>query len=117
MKEVIYRNRTSRRHQRRVVSVNEYNQEKDVKTHVQKSFLYHVTPVEGHDFGENAPEIFINKAIDTGRKLEEFTFRVRGSFVTNSDQKLMRVEFVHKLRITMAWTDQQFSPKKSVTLT
>lgn len=97
--------------------MNEYNQEQDVKTHVQKSFLYRVVPVEGHDFSEHAPQIFIHKMIDTKRKLEEFTFRVRGSFVTNNDEALMRVDFVHKLRISMIWTDQQFSPKKSVTLT
>ncbi len=117
MKRVIYRNKTSQKNHRRVVSINEYNQDKDVKTHVQKSFLYHAVSVVDGDVSEREPQIYIHKHIDTQKHIEDFCFRVKGSFVTVSGADTVRVEFSHKLRISMEWKDKDFSPKKSVTLT
>ena len=117
MKQVIYKNRTSQKHNRRIVSVNEYNQDADVKTHVQKSFLYHVVPIIEEDLSDHAPEVYIQKHIDTKKHIEDFCFRVRGSFVTAAGAGLVRVEFSHKLKISMEWKNKHFSPKKSVTLT
>lgn len=117
MRHVIYKNRTSRKHQRRIVSINEYNQDKDVKTRVQKSFLYHVTAVVNNDVSEHPPAVYIQKHVDTKKQIEEFCFRVKGSFVTARGKDVLRIDFVHKLKIFMQWNDKQFSPKKSVTLT
>ena len=117
MKHVIYKNRTSQKYHRKVVSINEFNQDANFKTHVQKSFLYHVIPISDGDLGDHAPEVYIQKHIDTKNKTEEFCFRVRGSFVTVAGAAVVRVEFSHKLRIMMKWSDKTFSPKKSVTLT
>lgn len=112
MKEVIYKNRTSQRHDRRVVSINEFNQDTKVKTHVQKSFLYHVLPIIDGDLQDHAPEIYVNKHVDTKAQIEEFCFRVKGSFVTVAGANMVRVEFSHKLRISMKWKDK-ISPPKS----
>lgn len=117
MKQVVYKKRTSQKHHRRVVSINEYNQDENVKTHVRKSFLYHVVPILDGDLEDCVPEVYINKHIDTKAQVEEFCFRVKGSFVTVSGANVVRVEFSHKLRISMEWKDKAFSPKKSVNLT
>ena len=117
MKHVIYRNRTSQKHHRGVVSINEYNQDKDAKTHVRKSFLYHIVPIADGDLNDHIPEVYIQKHIDTKMQTEEFCFRVKGSFVAETGVNTVRVEFSHKLRISMEWKDKAFSPKKSVTLT
>lgn len=117
MKQVIYKNRTSQKYHRKVVSINEFNQDQHVRTHVQKGFLYHIVPVADQDMTDHLPEIHIQKRIDTKNQTEEFCFRVKGSFVTMTGLNIVRVEFSHKLRINMEWKDKAFSPKKSVTLT
>ncbi len=118
MKHVIYKNRTSQAHHRKVVSIHEFNQDQHAKTHVQKGFLYRVTPLSSEeDLSDAVPEIYIQKRIDTQHQTEEFCFRVRGSFVTMSGRSMVRVNFSHKLRVHMTWKDKVFSPKKSVTLT
>ncbi|MEW5894383.1 MAG: hypothetical protein AB1650_01300 [Candidatus Omnitrophota bacterium] len=117
MKHVIYKNRTSQRYHRKIVSINEFNQDNQLKTHVQKSFLYHVVSIMNQDVSDHAPEIYIQKHIDTKNQTEEFCFRVRGSFVTMALKGLVRVEFSHRLKINAEWNDKNFSPKKSVTLT
>ena len=118
MKHVIYRNRTSQLSHRKIVSINEFNQDSHVRTHVQKGFLYHIVPIEGQDLGDQDPQIYIQKRVDNKTQTEEFCFRVKGSFVTMNDGHIVRVEFSHKLKIIMVWKDKKdFSPKKSVTLT
>jgi len=118
MKHVIYKNRTSQLSHRKIVSINEFNQDKRVKTHVQKGFLYHIVPIENNDLSDHDPQIYIQKRVDNKAQMEEFCFRVKGSFVTMSSGRIVRVEFSHKLKIIMEWKDKKdFSPKKSVTLT
>ncbi len=117
MKHVIYKNRTSQRNHRKMISIHEFNQDQNVKTHVQKGFFYNIVPVTDQDTQDHIPEIYIQKRIDTKNQTEEFCFRVRGSFVTMTGTSVVRVEFSHKLRINMEWKDKAFSPKKSVTLT
>lgn len=117
MKQVIYKNRTSQKHHRRTVSINEYNQDKEVDTHVRKSFLYRVIHISDGDLDDYVPQVYVQKHVDTKKRTEEFCFRVKGSFVTVTGNQSVRVEFSHKLKITMKWKNKNFSPKKSVTLT
>jgi hypothetical protein len=117
MKRVIYRNRTSRIHQRKAIFINEFTQDQHVKTAVRKGFFYHVVPVTEPDPCDEVPEIYIQKHIDTKKQIEEFCFRVKGSFITMAGTSVVRVQFSHKLRIHMKWKEKTLSPKKSGTLT
>ncbi len=117
MKHVIFRNRTSQEHHRKMISIDEFAQDKDAKTHVRKSFLYQVNVVENGDFEEKSPEMFIQKRIDTKKQFEEFCFRTKGSFCISNGAQVVRVEFSHALKIQLHWKHKVFSPKKSVTLT
>ena len=112
MKHVIYKNRTSQQHHRKLVSINEFNQDNELKTHIRKSFLYRIVSIVDNDTNDYAPEVYIQKHIDTKNKTEEFCFRVRGSFVTMGAKGLVRVEFSHRLKINVKWA-VKISPPKS----
>jgi len=95
-----------------MVSIDEFSQDKDAKTHVRKSFLYQVSVVEDGSLEERAPEIHIQKRIDTKRQFEEFCFRTNGSFCMSNGDQVVRVEFSHALKIQMHWKHKVFLPQK-----
>ena len=117
MRTIEYKKRHSLKHRRKVISINERNEDKDCKTHVHKSFVYLVKQVVGMVEPLQDPQIFIRKQFNSKAQEENFAFKVKGAFYMNRDRGVFKVDFCHALRIGIVWKDKIFSPKKSATLT
>lgn len=118
MRNIIYKKKQSLEHRRKLISICENSEDKECKTYVRKSFIYIVSKAETAQEHPNPPEVFIKKRFDTKSLTERFSFRVKGTFyLNNQDRQLLKVNFCHTLRINIIWKSKIFSPKKSVTLT
>lgn len=117
MRTIEYKKRHSLKHHRKVISINENNEDKDCKTRVHKSFVYVVRNVARATDPLKEPHIFIRKRFNSKTREENFSFKVKGAFYMTRDRGLFKVDFCHALRIAIEWKDQIFSPKKSATLT
>jgi hypothetical protein len=117
MREILYKKRQSLKNRRKIISINEHNEDKECRTHIRKSFAYIVTMANPSDGALSEPEIFIKKHFDTKGQEEKFSFRVKGAFYMEKDRYVLRVDFCHTLKIDISWKNKVFSPKKSATLT
>ncbi len=117
MKTIEYKKRHSIKHRRKVISINENNEDKDCKTHVHKSFVYVVKEVPHITEALPEPHVFIRKKFDSPTQRESFAFKVKGAFYINRGRHVFKVNFCHALRIDIAWKYKIFSPQKSETLT
>lgn len=117
MRTIEYKKRHSLKHHRKVICINEHNEDKDCKTHVHKSFVYVVRTAEDTNTPLKEPHIFIRKRFNSKAKQEHFAFKVKGAFYMSRDRGLFKVDFCHALRIAIDWKDKIFSPKKSANLT
>ena len=117
MKTIEYKKRHSFKHHRKVISINENNEDKDCKTHVHKSFVYVVSEVPQINEILAEPNIFIRKRFDSKTQEENFSFKVKGAFFMNRARSTFKINFCHALRINIAWKYKIFSPQKSETLT
>lgn len=117
MKEILYRKRQSLKYRRKLIAIQEHNEDKDCTTHIRKSFAYLVAMASPSDGALTEPQIFIKKYRDSKGQVENFSFRVRGAFYMERDRYMLKVDFCHTLKINIHWKNKVFSPNKSVTLT
>lgn len=117
MREVLYEKRLDPAKRVKVFSIDSETVDKKCKTKICKSFRYKVDRARESDPRNKAPLIFIRKSFDTKRRIESFSFHVKGFFFISHGKELLRVRFNHALDITIHWNAKDFSPKKSVSLT
>lgn len=117
MKTVEYKKRHSLKHRRKVISINEHNEDKDCKTHVHKSFVYVVAEIPQITGALPQPNVYIRKRFNSKTQEEYFAFKVKGAFYMNRGRSIFKINFCHALRINIAWKYKIFSPQKSVNLT
>ncbi len=116
MKEILFKKKIDLTNRIKSFSISSDSEDKECKTHVEKSFLYNVLLADKTEDLE-PPQIHIKKSIDTAKKLEKFNFQVKGSFYMTRDRVLIKVDFHHTLNIEIVWKTKIFSPKKSEVLT
>ena len=117
MKDVLFESQIDLEKCRKNFSICSQTEDKSSKTKVQKSFTYVVDKVQGAAPVAKAPIVFIRKSFDKKKGVEEFGFHVRGYFLVNHEDILMKVLFHHTLDIEIEWKAKDFSPKKSESLT
>jgi len=118
MKDVLFESQIDLEKRRKNFSICSELEDKDCKTRVQKSFTYVVNRVEEATPSEaKAPIVFIRKSFDAKKGVEEFGFHVKGYFLVNHEDALMKVLFHHTLDIKIKWKAKDFSPNKSESLT
>lgn len=117
MRTIQYKKKHSMKHRRKVISINEYNDDNDCRTYIHKSFVYIVSRVKGVGPALGEPHIYIRKHFDTKLHQEDFSFKVKGAFYMTRDRQVFKVDFCHALKIEIVWKSKVFSPKKSATLT
>lgn len=117
MKDVLFESQIDLEKCRKNFSICSQTEDKTNKTKVQKSFMYVVDRVQGPAPVAKAPIVFIRKSFDAKTRIEEFGFHVRGYFLVNHEDILMKVLFHHTLDIQIKWKAKDFSPKKSASLT
>ena len=117
MKNVIFKRMSDVKRGRKELSICSRSEDQDSKTQVRKSFIYNVARTEDIAPQVVAPEIFIHKEMDTKKKIEKFSFEVKGCFYMSHNRILLKVNFHHTLNIKIIWKKEIFSPKKSAVLT
>ncbi len=117
MRTIEYKKRYSLKHHRKIISINENNEDKDCKTHVHKSFVYVVSQAPLGAPALSDSQIFIRKKFDSKTNSENFLFKIKGAFYINRGRNILKVDFCHTLRIDIIWKCKILSPQKSATLT
>lgn len=115
MKEVLHKRRRNLGRGTKLITINSRIEDKESRTRVRKSFLYHVTRSEEAQVAVTAPEIFLRKSFDTLNKIEKFCFQIKGSFYTTNGDVVAKVYFHHCLNVQIAWKDFCLPPKASGT--
>ena len=117
MKDVLFESQIDLENRRKNFSICSKKEDKACKTQVHKSFTYVVDRVTDVTPAAKAPIVFIRKSFDAKTRVEEFGFHVKGFFLVNHEDMLMKVLFHHTLDIKIKWKAKDFSPKKSESLT
>jgi hypothetical protein len=117
MKKVLFESQVDLEKKRKNFSIHSRTEDKQCKTQIQKSFTYVVARGKEQNPGAKAPLVFIQKSFDTKRGVEEFSFHVKGYFHLVHNDVFLKVLFHHTLDIRIQWKVNDFSPKKSASLT
>ncbi len=115
MKEILHKRRRNLNRGTKLITINSRIEDKESRTRVRKSFLYHVTRSEEAKMAATAPEIFIRKSFDTLNKIEKFCFQIKGSFFTTNGNVVAKVYFHHCLNVQISWKDFTLPQKVSGT--
>jgi len=117
MKRVLYKKRIDLNKRLKTFSIYSRTEDLQCRTHVRKGFAYAVDRAKEAKPQHKPPLVFIRKTFDTKRGVEGFNFHVKGHFYVTHNRTLMRVRFHHTLDIVINWKANNFSPKKSASLT
>lgn len=117
MKDIQYKKRLNKNKNLKSFTIHQKNEDKKCITKIRKGFLYNIC----ENFDENtdlqSPEIYIKKHFDSKKRVEDFSFRVKGYFFIKQNRRLLKVIFRHSLKINMQWKSKIFSPDESEMLT
>lgn len=104
MRDLVFKNLTSRNKTRRILLAKEIIDEEGILTKIQKHLIYDI-----HEIKEAAPqnegiknELFITKEKNTKLKIESFFIKMRSSAYVNSSNRIFLVHFLHSLRIDLS---------------
>ena len=117
MKEILFKKMSDLKRRTKHLSISQDAEDKDCRTHVQKSFSYIVSRVDEAQEDVQPPQIYIKKTFNSKTLVEQFCFEVKGSFYLTHNRFLTKVRFHHTLLIDIVWKSKVFSPKKSAVLT
>ncbi len=112
MKTILYKRRCDPQNRIKSFSILQENEDKECVTRIRKSFRYDVLNVDRVDPHAAPPNVYIKKYFGTGKKIEKFSFNVKGTFYLTHQQMLLKVDFSHALNIHIYWKIENFSPKK-----
>lgn len=104
MRDLIFKNLTSRNKARKILLAKETIKEDGILTRIQKHLIYEVHELKE----ERAPdkklknELFILKEKNTKLKTESFFIKIKSSMYANYNEKVFIINFLHSLRIDLS---------------
>lgn len=114
MKELLFEKHVDLNKRTKAFSVDSETEDSQCRTKVHKSFMYAVDLVKGSEPKPRQPLVFIRKSVDTKRRIEGFSFHVKGYFYIAHEEELMKVLFHHILDIELKWKTKKLSPKNPI---
>jgi len=114
MREVVYKNRTSQKKQRRAISVCERSQCKGMCILTRKHFVYMAERQDAMLGPLVAPEYYLIKTFNTKTKEEEFYFRAKGIFYMLKNNTSYKINFCHSLRVHLVPLKKISRQKKKI---
>ena len=100
MREILYKNLTSKKNRRRIISVSEKSENKEYRTHTRKTFVYKLSKLKSiKQVKLQTPVFYITKCYNSKTKEEKFRLRIRGVLNVARDGQNYRVDFSHGLKI------------------
>jgi len=104
MRDLVFKNLTSRNKSRRILLAKEIINEEGILTKIQKHLIYDIREVRNsntQDLKTNN-ELFIIKEKNTKLKTESFFIKMKSSVYVNSDKRVFLVNFLHSLKIGLS---------------
>jgi len=101
MREILFKNITSKKNNRRVILVDEKSGDKKYNTHTRKIFAYIIRKSKFKTALIKPPVFNITKWYDTKTKEEKFTFRVKGMLYIMRDEQFYKIDFSHSIRLEL----------------
>ena len=117
MKKVLVKGKKDLAQGTKSMTIIQRTEDDECRTCVRKSFDYHVSRTSKLEPVNKAPQIYIEKTIDSNKATEGFNFHVKGSFYMTHQRVILKVDYHHVLNIQIRWKTKNFSPKKSEILT
>ncbi|MDP8265453.1 MAG: hypothetical protein P9M07_00745 [Candidatus Aceula meridiana] len=99
MKEIAFKNITSVRKRRKIISLVEKTEKDGCLVNSQKTLVYIVSPQVEKVRRLSRPEYFVSKTYDSKAKEEKFSLRVKGTSYVVQGNSLLKVDFCHSLKI------------------
>jgi len=104
MRDLVFKNLTSKNKSRKILFEKEAFSEDGIATNIQKHLIYFM-----HEFKDSADlakknnyQLFIVKRKDTIHKTETFFVKMKGGIITKVDNKMYIVNFLHSLTIKLS---------------
>ena len=106
MRDLVFKNLTSKDKSRRVILAKEIIDEDGIHTRIQKHLIYDIRElIEGKpDTEKTKSELFITKEKNTKEKTESFFIKMKSSMNANCNARMFTVNFLHSLRIDLSPT-------------
>lgn len=106
MRDLVFKNLTSKDKSRKVVCAREKISEDGITTRIKKHLIYAIREAANNETAQKiAPELFIIKEKDSKGKRESFFIKMKGAMYANCNKKLLHIDFLHSLRIDLTPQD------------
>ncbi len=103
MRDLVFKNLTSKDKSRRVLCAREKIEEDGITTRIKKHLIYAIRQTsKGETAQKIKPELFIIKEKDSKTKKESFFIKMKGGMYANCNKKLLHIDFLHSLRIDLS---------------
>lgn len=104
MRDLVFKNLSSRDKSRRMLLAKETISEEGILTKIQKHLIYDIHELkEGEQQGNKIDnELYITKEKNTKLKVESFFIKMKSSVYVNSNNRIFLVNFLHSLRIDLS---------------
>ena len=112
MKTLLFKRRCDPHNRIKSFSIQQENEDQECITRIRKSFRYDISIIDQVDPEPNPANVYIKKYFGSEKRIEKFSFQVKGTFCLTHKQQLLKVEFSHALNIHIYWKTKNFSPKK-----
>lgn len=104
MRDLVFKNLTSRNKSRRILLAKETINEDGILTRIQKHLIYDVHEIseEYSDDKKFKNELFILKEKNTRLRTESFFIKMKSGMCANCNNRVFVINFLHSLRIDLA---------------
>ncbi len=99
MREIAFKNITSKKKKRKIISLIEKAEKDQCFVHSYKTLVYIVSPQKEKIRELSRPEYYVSKFYDSQTKEERFSLRVKGTSYVVQDSSFFRIDFCHSLKI------------------
>jgi len=103
MRDLIFKNLTSKDKSRRVLCAKERIIEDGIATRIEKHLIYVIREADDSETEKKIkPELFVIKEKNSKVKRESFFIKMKGGLYAHCNKKLLHVSFLHSLRIDLS---------------
>ena len=115
MRDILHKTKEIFKGRGKRIVIQERSQDKQCISDVRKNFLYLAKEVD-HEEDPVKPEVHVRKSFDSLNRNEKFIMQVKGYFYVNRNRRLVKVVYLHTLKILLHWKSAVYCPSKSVTM-
>lgn len=112
MREIAYKNLTSKKYRRRIISISETAEKKGFLTHTQKRFIYIIKKKSLRGHQETQPQFYVTKVSNSNNETEKILFRIKGVMQAVKDGMPLWVYYCHSLTIDIEQPQKESADSK-----